>query len=851
MQEHIRLSNMIKNNKGLSLIELIVAFAIFAIAGVAVCSFMIFGTKQFNNSTKSVKLQYEQQLVVNRIRDIILETSKGVSYDEATGQLLVFSDNSDDGAKAPADPSATPEPSGAGESKVSQCLVTQISFKLAEDGDNHPGYLYVSKPKAITIDEDTDVTSIKSGDFGTPIEISDAISEFKVVDFAENLKKNKVELKIVFKVENKEIEVNPVITLRNLLTNVNDGTDLNDIYMPSNAELDFFSPVAKVEISRDGKVFAQSKTDTIKMAGDGETTTVDYDAIVTKKKTYKEPLSDATVTWSLDESTLVKPGYENCISLSGDGIITLKKYIAEDGTVYKPNDYINGGYFVLVATSKADPSKSARLRIKVDVGGVYPKTITFENPVKTQDKISGLGIYTFSNIIEYTGLIEDPANPGSYVNPLIGDGVYTKITYKVNPQKGSVPPTGAGFSTTKVDGTFIVTKEMIGKSYTIVATVSQRDQNGEVVEAEYTFTVDKNDVPVVDDTITVPILNCQETALRGAYSEMSVRWSLGAPTYIDNKQKKVYDYRFEWDLEPVESNWSDAKLNKFSTMVYFENNGTKSQHLYKSWDNSRIALVNIAPELNWEKAFIYRVNLRAHLVINGNDMGYYRLPGSDPADANNYLTSEKESAYVVSQLVKIDPVTLKLTPIEGALYESNNSQANMKEGSYGIDTTIYLSEPYTVIKYENGVKKEVKIQATRYYKLFKPEFTGISVTALNYKNNIKGIKNMLSDDKTASLQIYTNYPSGTVYRNGRVGNEYSWEYDYYNNVTIAEGHGNTLYVCLSMMPSKWASDETGAKPHGAKWVCVIEDKEGNSVRAKFAPDNADSMNYKFIYENKK
>ena len=839
------------NNKGLSLIELIIAFAIFAIAGVAVCSFMIFGTNQFTNANKSVKLQYEQQLVVNRLRDIILETSRGISYDKDTHTLLVFSDNP--AYKA----DATPDPAGGDTPSVNKCLVTQIKFTEGDD-ESKPGKLYISKDKSIEITETTDFSTIKAGPFDD-VEISDSISEFEVVDFEENLKLNKVELLMTFKVGTKEVTVRPVITLRNLLTNVKDGTDLNDVYAPAASELELFSPVAKVEIARDGKVFAQTKTDTIKMAGDGETTSVQYEAYVTKKKTYKEPI-DTSVTWSFDLSTL-RPGYENCITVSSSGVVTLKKAVV-DGAPKSPADYIDGGYFVLVATSNQDNSKSARLRIKADIGGVYPKKITFDgDPVKTQDKINELALYKFKNIIEYTAPIEDPAS-GAMVNPLTGDGVYTKITYRVDSTKGAVPPTGAGFSITgNVDGVFVATKEMIDKTYCIVATVTQRGQEGQVVEETYMLTVNKDDIPVVDETITMPVLNAEEKGLRGEYLSASMHWSKGVPMYENEwKTKSYYGYSFEWEIEPVESNWHDNanlkgyKLNKLSDLVYFKDNA-KNQKLESSspWDSKRIGMIMIEPQLNWEKSFLFRINVRAKLYEGEKFVGYYRLPGSDEEDLNNVVASDRTGAYVATSLVTIDPVKVTLKPVEVPFYDSNNEYANQIEASYRTDNKIYLSEKYKIKKWfdENGkkVQKEVEITAKDYYKVFEPTFENISVTLLNYSKNIGGVKNILSDNKQNSLQIYTNYPSGTMYVNGR---NYT---DYTNGLWMNEGHGNQLYVYLKMTPSSWQEDSTGKKPNGARWICIIDDNYGNSVRANFSQADGtltgDSMNYEFKYEHKK
>ncbi|MBO5657165.1 MAG: prepilin-type N-terminal cleavage/methylation domain-containing protein, partial [Agathobacter sp.] len=49
---------MEKNNSGLSIIELVVAVAIFAIASLSIYEFVIIASKHYQNQTVEVNLQY-------------------------------------------------------------------------------------------------------------------------------------------------------------------------------------------------------------------------------------------------------------------------------------------------------------------------------------------------------------------------------------------------------------------------------------------------------------------------------------------------------------------------------------------------------------------------------------------------------------------------------------------------------------------------------------------------------------------------------------------------------------------------------------------------------------------------
>ena len=81
---------MMRNNKGLSLIELIVAIAILAVAGVAILGFVMNTSSSYAKTNKEVKLQYEQQLAVNQVRDMIVESDKGIYFDSASKTLAFY-----------------------------------------------------------------------------------------------------------------------------------------------------------------------------------------------------------------------------------------------------------------------------------------------------------------------------------------------------------------------------------------------------------------------------------------------------------------------------------------------------------------------------------------------------------------------------------------------------------------------------------------------------------------------------------------------------------------------------------------------------------------------------------------
>lgn len=94
-----------RENKGFSLVELIVVIAIFAVVGVVVGGFLLTANRSYAVSANELDIQEEAQLVANQMQEMILDTSLGISYQyvvtDATGtQLINYMEN--DAATLPA-----------------------------------------------------------------------------------------------------------------------------------------------------------------------------------------------------------------------------------------------------------------------------------------------------------------------------------------------------------------------------------------------------------------------------------------------------------------------------------------------------------------------------------------------------------------------------------------------------------------------------------------------------------------------------------------------------------------------------------------------------------------------------
>ena len=68
------------DQRGLTLVELLIALAIAAVVSSVVFGFMTIGAKTFASTSSEVNLQHESQLAFNQMQDLIIDTALGVTY---------------------------------------------------------------------------------------------------------------------------------------------------------------------------------------------------------------------------------------------------------------------------------------------------------------------------------------------------------------------------------------------------------------------------------------------------------------------------------------------------------------------------------------------------------------------------------------------------------------------------------------------------------------------------------------------------------------------------------------------------------------------------------------------------
>ncbi|MCR5799407.1 MAG: prepilin-type N-terminal cleavage/methylation domain-containing protein [Lachnospiraceae bacterium] len=367
-----------KNNKGFSLVELLVTFAIAAIVGVAIFGFMSFSSNSFRQTSTDVGLQYEQQIVVNQVRDVLLEASNAVGYDDATKSLYVYSQVMDTSV-TPAVPSYVVEKiylNDEHEIYMAQFTYNDVADVKKDDVDGLTGSLMAEEVEDITFD------------------LSD-------------IDKNIIKFTISFKSGDKIITSDQIVALRNVITTDDDPTNM----FVTNLEV-INSFIDHITIERSGTVFAPGATDTIQLANiAGETTAV---TVPYKANVYTKAESERIyeVKWSLANE------------------VTDMSVNAATGAVYVGESVPDGTTNTLVATAVDDPTKFQTLNIRVESGGVYPVSVNIGLKSGDEGRIDypGYTDYYLTTKITYTdGTVQNDPSLCTWV--ISGDKLPSGCSY--------------------------------------------------------------------------------------------------------------------------------------------------------------------------------------------------------------------------------------------------------------------------------------------------------------------------------------------------------------------------------------------------------------------------------------
>jgi len=78
-----------KNDRGFTLVELIVSTAILAIVALGAGAFMVAGTRVYSSLNYTVRLQYEAQLAMAQLQEYAVDCSDGIAWDPGQTKLYI------------------------------------------------------------------------------------------------------------------------------------------------------------------------------------------------------------------------------------------------------------------------------------------------------------------------------------------------------------------------------------------------------------------------------------------------------------------------------------------------------------------------------------------------------------------------------------------------------------------------------------------------------------------------------------------------------------------------------------------------------------------------------------------
>ncbi|MDE7428118.1 MAG: prepilin-type N-terminal cleavage/methylation domain-containing protein, partial [Lachnospiraceae bacterium] len=86
---------MRKDQKGFTVVEVLIASAILAIVVLTVCAFILVGSRSYAAGNSDINVQQEAQLALNQMSDVLIDTTRSVNYagyDASGNAVLVLKD---------------------------------------------------------------------------------------------------------------------------------------------------------------------------------------------------------------------------------------------------------------------------------------------------------------------------------------------------------------------------------------------------------------------------------------------------------------------------------------------------------------------------------------------------------------------------------------------------------------------------------------------------------------------------------------------------------------------------------------------------------------------------------------
>lgn len=227
--------NCMKDQKGFTLVELLIGIVILSIVTAAVCSFIVIGSKSYAAANTEIMLQQEAQLAMNQISDVVIDTTRSVNYaGYAGGGTPILAVKDADFTFDPQDKSLTMF-NGAGTIKLDsdgkpiQEVNADGSPKVDSEGNpvyemhiesgrgnekNYQFYWNKEEAKLYYSEIEVDQTDFPQSAAEGQVVLAEYVTEFSV-DLTQVEEKRVVQVSMTFERDNKTYHTSNNITIRN------------------------------------------------------------------------------------------------------------------------------------------------------------------------------------------------------------------------------------------------------------------------------------------------------------------------------------------------------------------------------------------------------------------------------------------------------------------------------------------------------------------------------------------------------------------------------------------------------------------------------------------------------------
>lgn len=211
---------MKRDQKGFTIVELLIAVAILSIVVASVCGFILVGSRSYAAGNSDISVQQEAQLALNQMSDVVIDTTRSVNYAgyDASGSP-VYALKDAEFAFTPEDKSLV---------MYNGVLVKNPSGgpDIIEDGNGNKNYhFYWDKSEETLFYAEVDATTGTAPIFGDPgyewVTLASHVTDFSV-DLSQVQEKRVVMLALTFVDGVKEYVTSNNVTIRNKV-GVNDA----------------------------------------------------------------------------------------------------------------------------------------------------------------------------------------------------------------------------------------------------------------------------------------------------------------------------------------------------------------------------------------------------------------------------------------------------------------------------------------------------------------------------------------------------------------------------------------------------------------------------------------------------